>query len=244
MRTLLVLTAVGLAASLTSGCSKLFRGPGTHAASPMMHQGPVKLDLAVMLDPSIPAVAWDAEPEPGRLERALATFDGGMDRRNSIAGALLLASDRNCDVYLENLRGFQSTWRTSFSLASVGLGAAGAIVTGADTSRLLSGLTGASSGAVGALDDNIMGGMAAEVLVAGVRAGREPLRQAIIQNMALPYEQWTVEIAIADVLRYHGRCNAMSGLASTQRAVEEQLSTAEADPATLGGTNANKSGTE
>jgi hypothetical protein len=240
MRASLVLAAVILIAPVAGGCSKAFRGPLTHAASPLLHQGPVKLDLAVMLDPSIAAIAWEEEPEPGRLERAFANFDGGVQRRNSIAGALLLASDRNCDVYLENLRTLQSTWRTSFSLASVGLGAAGAIVTGADTSRLLSGLTGATSGAVGALDNNIMGGMASEVLVAGVRAGREPLRLAIIQNMTLSYEAWPVEIAVADVLRYHGRCNAMSGLASTQRAVEEQLSTAKADPATLGGTGVNK----
>ena len=203
------LVAAGL---VLTGCSTVSRGPMTYAAPPIEAKGKVDFSLVALLSPNAPVET---------LEAALAGFGKDTHDRNRVAGALLLASDRNCDVYLENLRGFQSAWRTAFGLASVGLGAAGAIVTGADTARLLSGLTGAASGAQGKLDENIMGGLAAEVLVAGVRAGRAPHRNQIVEDMRTKsYPEWPVELAIADVLSYHGRCNVMSGLTTAQRAVE------------------------
>lgn len=239
MRLISTLIAVTMGL-MSTGCSTVFRGPITHAASPMTLHGPVKFDIANLLsaNPTRPDAAADGNigPLERHVEHGLADFlsrnrtspNGPAipttleQDRNRVAGALLLASDRNCDVYLENLRGAQSFWRTAFGLAGVGLGAAGAIVTEADTTRLLSGLAGASAGSIGKLDENLMGGMAAEVVVAGVRAGREPIRRDIIVKMQSEYPEWPVEIAIADVLRYHGRCNVMSGLTTAQKAVERE----------------------
>lgn len=195
------------------GCSSLYRGAPTYASPPMTIEQQVQFDIAMLL----------GSAKDTRLETAIMNFSGSDAERNRVTGALLLASDRNCDLYLENLRGYQSAWRTAFSLAGVGLGAAGAIVTGADTARLLSGLTGAASGAQGKLDENLMGGMASEILVSGVRAGREPIRAEIVANMQKSYVQWPVELAIADVIRYHGRCNVVSGLTTAQRAVEQSI---------------------
>jgi hypothetical protein len=84
-----------------------------------------------------------------------------------------------------------------------------------------SGLTGAASGVVGKLDENIMGGLAAEVLVAGVRKGRGDIRDAILNKMQSSYASWPVEVAIADLMTYHGRCNVMSGLTTAQRLLSE-----------------------
>lgn len=206
--------AVSLSIAFLLGACSIIRGPLGYAASPTTDPDQVQLNLNALLDPS---------GNSQTLEKALAAFPDTEERRNAVVGALLMASERNCDIYMENLRGYQSTWRTGFSLASVALGAAGSIVTDSASARLLSGLSGASTGASGKLDENILGGMAAEVMLSGVRAAREPYRRAILDNLDTDYSEWPVEIAIADVFRYHGRCNVVSGLAAAQNAIEDDI---------------------
>lgn len=205
--------------TILGGCGSL-RGPLTYAASPTDDPDEVQLDLIRLLDP---------HGTSQTLEAALAAFPDTEERRNAVVGALLMASERNCDLYMENLRGAQAGWRTSFSLASVALGTAGSIVTDSASARLLSGLSGASSGASGKLDENLLGGMAAEVMLSGVRAAREPYRDAILAKLDDSYAAWPVEISIADVFRYHGRCNVVSGLGAAQNAVEAQIQQSDDD---------------
>lgn len=209
--------AAGLACAIALGACGSVRGPLTFAASPTNDPDEVQLDLVRLLAPTASSSQT--------LEGALAAFPASEQRRNAVVGALLMASERNCDLYMENLRGSQAGWRTGFSLAGVALGTAGSIVTDSASARLLSGLSGASTGVSGKLDENLLGGMAAEVMLSGVRAAREPYRQIILEQLNSRYAEWPVEIAIADVFRYHGRCNVVSGLGAAQGAIEDKIQT-------------------
>ena len=66
-----------------------------------------------------------------------------------------------------------------------------------------------------------MGGTAANVLLAGVRAAREPIRTDILGRFDESYSDWPVSVALADVMQYHGRCNVVSALTAAQTASEE-----------------------
>ncbi len=206
--------------------------PRTFAAAPYLHTGRwdvIQYDLATLLGAT-------PSGDPGQTaqgaELAFARFEAldsasAEARRNEVVGALLLASDRNCDIYMENLRGAQASWRTGLSVSNVLLGAAGPMFSDGGTAGVLSGLSGAAGGLSGKLDEGLMGGMAANVILTGVRAGRAPLRLNILGRFDEDYSAWPVSVAVADVMEYHGRCNVISGLTAAQKATEEALETAE-----------------
>jgi hypothetical protein len=216
----------GLALSL-GACASFDRrvddtsAPRTFAAAPYLHSGRsdvIQYDLGILL-----GSATRLET-PSEAAAAMVAFRTGADpeaRRNELVGALLLASDRNCDIYMENLRGAQSTWRTSLSVTDVVVGAAGSMFDDGDTAGALSGLSGVAGSLSGKLDEGLMGGAAANVLLAGVRAAREPIRTEILGRFGEDYASWPVSVAIADVMQYHGRCNVVSALTAAQTAAEQ-----------------------
>ena len=195
--------------------------PRTFAAAPYLHEGRsdvIQYDLGVLLGVS---TGLDS---PSKTAAAMTAFRHGADpeaRRNEVVGALLLASDRNCDIYMENLRGAQAAWRTGFSVTDVLVGAAGSMFDDAATAGALSGLSGVAGSLSGKLDEGFMGGTTANVLLAGVRAAREPMRRDILRRFEESYLNWPVSVALADVIQYHGRCNVVSALAAAQRAADD-----------------------
>ena len=205
--------------------------PRTFAAAPYLHAGRsdvIQYDLGALLGASAPL------DSPSQTAGALIAFSGQADpeaRRNEVVGALLLASDRNCDIYMENLRGAQSAWRTGFSAADILVSAAGSMFEDGDTAGALSGLSGVAGSLSGKLDEGLMGGMAANVILAGVRAAREPVRTAILGRFDQDYAAWPVSVAIADVMQYHGRCNVVSALSAAQQATERAADRAVQDRA-------------
>lgn len=200
--------------------------PRTFAAAPYLHEGRsdvIQYDLGVLLGAS------RGLDSPSQIAAAMLEFRRGGDpeaRRNEVVGALLLASDRNCDIYMENLRGAQAAWRTGFSVTDILVGAAGSMFDDAGTAGALSGLSGVAGSLSGKLDEGLMGGTAANVLLAGVRAAREPLRTGILGRFGAQYSDWPVSVAIADVMQYHGRCNVVSAMGAAQSAAEQVVTEA------------------
>src|SRR3990167_9579370 len=153
-----------------------------------------------------------------KMEEALATFDtppaaAAADtraaRRNQIVGAVFMASDKNCDVYLEYLHGNQIVIKGAPSVAATILSGAGAIATPARSAQILSALGSASSGVGGNLNEAIFSNKAADVIAGGIRADRAVLRNKIELRMvaAEPYSDWSLATALAEAFSYHGRCN-------------------------------------
>lgn len=204
--------------------------PRTFAAAPYLHAGQsdvIQYDLGILLGETEPLNS------PSDTAAAMIAFRHGTDgddeaRRNEVVGTLLLASDRNCDIYMENLRGAQSAWRTGLGVTDVIVGAAGSMFEDGATAGALSGISGAAGSLSGKLDEGFMGGATANVLLAGVRAARAPLRASILGRFKDAYSLWPVSVAIADVMQYHGRCNVVSALSAAQNAAEQVVSDANA----------------
>lgn len=216
---------VGACASLNRQVDET-TAPRTFAAAPYLHEGRsdvIQYDLGILLGRT------SVSANPSQTAEALIAFGSGDNpeaRRNEVVGALLLASDRNCDIYMENLRGAQATWRTGFSVTDIVVGTAGSMFDDGDTSGALSGLSGVAGSLSTKLDEGLMGGTTANVLLAGVRAAREPLRTQILARFSQGYAAWPVSVAIADVMQYHGRCNVVSALTAAQSAADGVASAA------------------
>ena len=140
-----------------------------------------------------------------------------------------MASDKNCDVYLEYLHGNQIVIKGASSVAATILSGAGAIATPARSAQILSALGSASSGVGGNLNEAIFSNKAADVIAGGIRADRAVLRNKIELRMvaAEPYSDWSLATALAEAFSYHGRCNAVSGLSYLQGKSEQERGAAE-----------------
>ncbi|MDO8379536.1 hypothetical protein [Phenylobacterium sp.] len=169
------------------------------------------------------------------LEAALADFDAlplasRPERRNAIVGAVLMASDKNCDVYLEYFHGNQIAIKAFSSVSATLFSGAAAIASPASSSRVLAALGSAATGVGGNLNEAAFSSKAADVVASGIRAERATMRLEMDTRMAKPdnYTVWPLSLALADAFRYHGRCNAISGLAYLQGKAEKAKSDAEA----------------
>ena len=178
---------------------------------------------------------YSGKADTRSLEVALSDFDvlpaaSRAERRNAIVGAVLMASDKNCDVYLEYFHGNQIAIKAISSISATLFSGAAAIATPASSSRVLAALGSAATGVGGNLNEAAFSSKAADVVASGVRAERATLRQELDTRMATAdnYVVWPLSLALADAFRYHGRCNAISGLAYLQGRAETAKAQAEA----------------
>lgn len=203
--------------------------PSADGSRPWRNADVVTLDLPMLI-----ARYSGSAVTPASFEDALAAFDRSgtgpdrAERRNAIVGAVLLASDKNCDVYLEYLHGNQIAIKGFASVAATILGGAASVTTPERSSHLLAAIGTAATGVGGNLSEAVFSNRAVDVIVSGIRSERASLRQEIQGSMrAETYGDWPLSIAIADGLKYHGRCNAISGLAYLQGTAETSKSRSE-----------------
>ena len=91
--------------------------------------------------------------------------------RNTLQDRILLASQSRCGFYEEYLKRFQSHSAGMFGSLATILGGAGAIVTGAQGARLLSGAAGIASGVGAELQKDLFAGLASTVIIPGIENG-------------------------------------------------------------------------
>jgi len=187
----------------------------------------IALDLIGLIDAH--AGGYRTPQATRTFEEALGDFDRyagerekeGRAARNAIVGAVMMASDKNCDVYLEYFHGNQIAIRSISSVASAVLVGAAPVTQPERSSKLLAALGAISSDVGGKLDQAAFSSRAAEVIVAGIRAERAALRAAISRKMTDGYAAWPLSLALGEALAYHGRCNAISGLSYLQGKAEQ-----------------------
>lgn len=144
----------------------------------------------------------------GSLEPAVA-----QAQRDALVGMLVLASDRNCSLYLDNLRKTQATYQSTFTMTSMVLSsAAGFTPTDIRTARVLSGLSSLTSGAADTLDRSVFAEQNTSVIIGAIENSRAAQRQELFAKMAQPYATWRMSNALADAFDYHGQCSVSAGL--------------------------------
>jgi hypothetical protein len=163
---------------------------------------------------------------PETLTDALALFEASAQimsainkevpksQRDALVGMMVLASDRNCDLYLDNLRKTQATYQSSFLMAGMVLsGAAGFTPTDVRTARVLSGLSSMSTGAADTLNRSVFAQQNASVIIGGIEKSRSAVRAELMRRTDADYSKWRMSQAIADAYQYHGQCSISAGLA-------------------------------
>ncbi len=151
-------------------------------------------------------------------------YTNGEAHRSQIQDRLIAASNQRCNIYTTYLKRLSTKNNAIFGTLTTVLGGAGAIVTGAHTARLLSGLAGISSGARAELNQAIFESVATSVIVPAIQKQRAEILVEIQNKRVGPNKlgltEYTIEGAIADAIRYHGACSMDAGISFAQKSIQ------------------------
>jgi len=231
------LTAIRISMGLTiplAGCDPVERlmadpQPSLSDGGYLVGPDPMKernevVDLVSVLDPKMHAQAlykdkWDTLTEGQKIDLALLTFyDRGIYpedlalRRNRVQERLLAESNHRCNVFKSIMHQIRSKGNFLLGTLATATGVAGSIVTGADGSRILSGISGIFSGVRAEFNQELFQNLATQVIIQGVDARRREVYQKIEDlGQSKPIELYPVEAAIKDAIFYHGQCSVIVG---------------------------------
>jgi hypothetical protein len=141
--------------------------------------------------------------------------------RAQIQDRLIAASNQRCNLFTTYLKRISTYNNGIFGTLTTILGGAGAIVTGENAARLLSGLAGISSGTRAELNQAIFESVATSVIVPSIHKTRADLLKEILDKREKKaIKDYTIEGAIADAIMYHGACSMDAGIAHAQKSIQ------------------------
>lgn len=136
-----------------------------------------------------------------------------LARRSQIQDRLIAASNQRCNLYSTYLTRLSNFNNSIFGTATTILGGAGAIVTGEQAARVLSGLAGITSGSRAELNQAIFDNVASSIIIPGIEKNRAAILKDIMDiKRPKDMKTYTVEAAVADAIHYHGACNINAGI--------------------------------
>ncbi|WP_337881164.1 hypothetical protein [Rheinheimera sp.] len=188
-------------------------------------EGFTDAQLVLLLDPNNTG-NYDNEDESTKikiLRKAFLTANTGTNalaHRAQIQDRLIAASNQRCNLYMTYLKRVSNYTNGIFGTLTTVLGGAGAIVTDQSTARLLSGLSGISSGTRAELTQAIFESIATSVIIPGIQKSRADLLKEIDKKRSQPLTQYTVEGAMADAITYHGACSMDTGIGYAQKSIQ------------------------
>lgn len=143
-----------------------------------------------------------------------------VSHRSQIQDRLIASSNQRCNLYTTYLKRLSTYYNGIFGTLTTILGGAGAIVTGADSARILSGLAGISSGTRAELNQAVFESVATSVIIPGIQKSRNEFHKEILNKRSKLLEEYTIEGAIADAITYHGYCSMDTGIAYAQKSIQ------------------------
>lgn len=133
--------------------------------------------------------------------------------RNEVQDLILAASEQRCGEYVTMLHSVRGDSDVFWGGLSTLLSGAGAVVTSTTQAKALSAAGAVSSGIRSELGQAYFANLALEVISSGINTRRaailDQIREARKNTDTTAY---TLNGAIADALRYHAACNAITGL--------------------------------
>ena len=203
----------------------------------------VTLDLKKLIAAQIPRDAHFTMTPNTTIEEVIAAFDlaatdpgKAKAARNSIANSVVWASNANCLVYLQYLRGNQVLDRAlSGSLATI-FSAAATAYTPRSTKSALSALATISTGVGTTIDTSAFAQQTLDVLAGAIEADRDTYRAGdFATDMAKDYASFGLSAALTDAEIYHNKCEVMEGLHYLQLQTSSSSSPAKPSAATKPG---------
>ena len=134
--------------------------------------------------------------------------------RNRLQDYLFASSTEVCDIYKTRIYTSIAQTNTVLDLATLGLSSAATIVTGMETTRLLSGLATAVAGGRASINDNFVQGQLASALISAIDTSRKDLRTSLAGKRSQGLDDYFIEEAVFDVAKYHELCSIYAALAA------------------------------
>lgn len=143
----------------------------------------------------------------------------GRSRRTEIQERILAASDQRCNDFKTLLQKKAANVSFNTGLIATGTALAATIVDNANTSKILSGFSGLSSGFRAEYNQAYFANAAIQVIVAGIDSRRRTAYEQIRHARSETLASYPLEAAVKDAIRYHGLCSTVSGLQEAGEAV-------------------------
>lgn len=145
----------------------------------------------------------------------------GKAHRNQIQDTFIAASIQRCNFYQTYLKDVSIHQNGMLGIGTTFLGGAGAIVTGENAARVLSGLAGITSGIRAEANQAIFETVATTIIVPGIIKQREAIMSDIETKRSKGIAEYTVQAAIADALRFHRDCRIDAGIAYADKSIQK-----------------------
>ncbi|HHS92428.1 MAG TPA: hypothetical protein ENK82_03715, partial [Campylobacterales bacterium] len=140
--------------------------------------------------------------------------------RSQIQDRLIAASNQRCNLYKVYLKRVSTEQNSIFGTLTTILAGAGSIVTNTSTARTLSGLASIASGTRAELNHAIFESVTTSIIIPGIDSRRKTLHDRIMKQREKSLTDYTVEAAIADVIKYNGACSIDSGISNAQKRIQ------------------------
>jgi hypothetical protein len=142
-------------------------------------------------------------------------------QRNEIQGMLLAASAQRCNVFKTYLRRLSSNEEFFTGSLATALAGVGAIVTGAEATRIFSGTAGIVSGVRAEFQQDIMSNVATSVIIPGIEKRRSEIMTEIANHQCSGVTSYSLTMALTDAIRFHGACNIDIGISEASQSINQ-----------------------
>ncbi|NKB55974.1 MAG: hypothetical protein GKS00_06530 [Alphaproteobacteria bacterium] len=140
--------------------------------------------------------------------------------RDRVQERILGASKQRCGEYRNFLKEFDAESNFFLGSLTTTLAGAGAIFTGTDVVRALSGSASIISGIRSELNEDFFHTLTIQVITEGFGAHREALYREIGKKQKQSIADYTLEAAIKDSVEFHENCSLLAGLEHAAKAIE------------------------
>lgn len=167
----------------------------------------------------------DNESFSKRFDDALRKFtledeeSAGQLKRNRLQDRIIISSNELCETYKTLFKRKQARFNQWAGVVSIAAAAAGTIAPAETTAKVWSGISGTSSGIRAEYNQNYFSNLAAHAIAKGINKRRGDILEKIDVARNKPLAGYTVEMAIADAIVYHGACSLIGGLEQLDSAV-------------------------
>ncbi len=221
--------------------SEQVTGVDKHSSFPALSRRTFEqINLIEMVDPQGRSRAHAAIAQPGstteapslgvRYDLALAWFRSTPEIskadkklwRNGVQDKMLAVSTSRCNVFKTYLRRQQSDVNFALGSATTAAGAVGAIVKGAQDSRILAGIAGLLSGVQAEYNSAYYSNLAAHVIAQGIELKQARLQKELVSaRQDLSIDAYSMEAAVNDAIVIDGTCSTVAGLLEAADSIKE-----------------------
>jgi|GEM_PF-5836350 hypothetical protein len=134
---------------------------------------------------------------PGRNERDCRIY------RNAIINEMVFIADHNYQAYEGNIVAGRAKNNFYTGAIRTTLETAGALITVADTTRILSGLAALTGTIQESADKEFFFDNTIDALIIQMRADRANVLAGMVEGRAMPYELYSIEQAVGDITNYY-----------------------------------------